>query len=57
MSKRKPMKPIAILTLHKVDRMTPELRKQLATWLRQHARSVSQCGDDYCPRFTGRFYR
>lgn len=53
--KRKAEKSAAILTILKADKMTPKGRKDIAGWLRQHAAWLTRHGDEYSPRFTGRY--
>lgn len=48
-------KSAAIVTIKDAAKMTPKGRKQVATWLRQHATDLVEGGARYAPRFTGRY--
>ncbi len=48
-------KAIATLTIHRVAEMTPEGRKAIAEWLRNHAKMIVKEGKNYSKRFTGRY--
>lgn len=48
-------KSAAVLTIFKAGEMTEEGRKDIARWLRRHARWLTKYGDEYSNRFTGRY--
>lgn len=51
----KAQKVAASIHIHEADRMTPEGRKRIATWLRRQANWLIKHGDNYAPRFTARY--
>jgi len=53
--KRADEKSCATLTLKGANDWTPEGRKLVAEWLRQHARDLLKDGHNYTPRFRGRY--
>ena len=50
-------KPRAVATLHVVDaaQMSPQLRAQIATWLRKQADALHAEGGKYAARFRARY--
>lgn len=48
-------KTAATITIHGARRMSPEGRKRIADWLRQHANDLMVEGDSYADRFRGRY--
>lgn len=48
-------KSAAVLTIHDAGDMTEEGRKDIARWLRRHARWLTKYGDEYSTRFIGRY--
>lgn len=48
--------PIVRVAFFATPSMSPTGRKQIADWLRQHARDLMKGGDNYAPHFIGRFY-
>ena len=48
-------KAAAILTINDADKMTPAGRKHIADWLRRQAAMITRDGDNYAPRFRGRY--
>ena len=45
----------AVFTIHDASSMTPKERRELATWLRDHADMLVRDGKNYSKRFTGRY--
>ena len=46
----------AVVTIHGAGRMTPEGRKAIAAWLREHAKALLKDGARYTEgRYTGRY--
>jgi hypothetical protein len=57
MTKRKSAKSAASITIKSPGKMTKRGRKDIATWLRQHANWLTKYGDEYTTgRFTGRYF-
>lgn len=48
-------KAAATLTVLDAGRMTAAGRKRIAAWLRSHAEMIIAEGDNYAPRFRGRY--
>lgn len=48
-------KTIAVLTIHEAGAMTDKGRKDIAEWLRTHAKAILKDGKNYSKRFTGRY--
>ena len=48
-------KSAAILTIKDADKMSKRGRKEVAAWLRRHAKYLEQHGQAYSSRFTGRY--
>jgi hypothetical protein len=49
-------RPVAMVTIHGPGKMTKRGRRDIATWLRNHAAWLLKRGDEYTDgRFTGRF--
>lgn len=55
MAKAKKEKAAAIVTIRRAKDMSPRGRKDIAAWLQMHAKHILKHGDNYSPRFTGRF--
>jgi hypothetical protein len=45
----------AVITIRRAAYMTPQGRKAIAKWLRQHAADLLRHGGDYSARFVGRY--
>ena len=45
----------AILTIKDASKMTKHGRKAIAAWLRRHATFLVKHGDEFAPRFVGRY--
>ena len=48
-------KAAAVLTVLDADKMTAAGRKRIAAWLRSQADMITAEGDNYAPRFRGRY--
>lgn len=48
-------KAAAVLTVVDAGKMTAAGRKRIAAWLRSHAEMIIAEGDNYAPRFRGRY--
>lgn len=48
-------KPVATVQINGAGDMLPEERDNLAKWLRSQATMLTKQGDEYAPRFTGRY--
>lgn len=46
---------VAVVTIKDAGRMTKKGRKAIADWLRKHADDLEKLGDNYAPRFRGRY--
>ncbi len=50
-----PEKVAASVHIRDADKMTAKGRRDIAKWLRQHADFLLKHGDEYAPRFRGRY--
>lgn len=56
--KKKVNKAVAITTLRAPGKMSPELRKSIAEWMRAQAKDLVKQGDKYTTgRFTARYFQ
>lgn len=46
---------LATLTIHYAAQMGEKNRKNIAAWLRQHAKDIIKDGKNYSKRFTGKY--
>ena len=51
----KSSKSAAVLTIKRAGDMTPQGRRDIAAWLRMHARHIVAHGKEYAPTFRGRY--
>lgn len=45
----------AVLTVRDAAEMSPEMKQEIATWLRSQAKGLLKEGDNYSERFTARY--
>lgn len=49
-------KVVAELVIRGAGKMSAERRKDVAAWLRLHAKELNRKGDQYAPTFRGRYH-